>query len=132
MTPTPFTTYLTTTIFNSVSTQFAVTLPHTLPQLEKKEKEMTTEQNRIAIAEACGFSNINSVCWRGHAALHERQIPDYFSDLNAMHEVEKVLTTEQWLSYWSFLSEVLKDTSILHADASQRAEAFGLTLNLWK
>jgi hypothetical protein len=49
-----------------------------------------------------------------------------------MHEAEKALTTEQWLSYWSFLSEVLKDTSILHATAAQRAEAFGLTLNLWK
>ena len=40
MNPTPFTTYLTTIIFNSVSTQFADTLPHPNPQQEK-ETQMT-------------------------------------------------------------------------------------------
>lgn len=105
---------------------------------------MTQEQKRIKIAEACGWKKghihgngvddevwihpVTQRCWLAELA----PLPNYFSDLNAMHEAEKVLTTEQWLSYWSFLSEVLKDTSILHADASQRAEAFGLTLNLWK
>lgn len=119
------------------------------PQQEKKEKEkeMIQEQKRIKIAEACGWREVRLSTQQEHHLKSYRTIvigrpsgsvsntkvaPDYFSDLNAMHEAEKVLTTEQWLSYWSFLSEVLKDTSILHATAAQRAEAFGLTLNLWK
>ena len=68
-------------------------------------------------------------------------LPNYFSDLNAMHEAEKVLGEKKIRSYAFILAQVL-DTSPtvdlddqflnIHATAAQRAEAFGLTLNLWK
>ena len=95
---------------------------------------MTQEQKRIKIAEACGFSNINSVCWRGNVALHERQIPNYPEDLNAMHEAEKVLIDRGNWSMCDYDRELTIMTSSWkwNATAAQRAEAFGLTLNLWK
>lgn len=58
--------------------------------------------------------------------------PDYFSDLNACHEMEKTLrnqftTIEE--SYWRNLAHVQPHP--IYATASQRAEAFGKTMNLW-
>lgn len=61
-----------------------------------------------------------------------KDVPDYPECLNAMHSAEKVLSPEQWLSYWIFLGTELQDLSVLHATARQRAEAFLRTLNLWK
>jgi hypothetical protein len=50
-----------------------------------------------------------------------------------VHELEKVLLgddIETWFIYDKYLAE--SDTKfILHATASQRAEALGLTLYLW-
>jgi hypothetical protein len=62
--------------------------------------------------------------------------PDYFNDLNAVHELEKVLTSLQWFNYSALLTKIVgpKDQEYylnLHATASQRAEALGLTLKLW-
>ena len=50
---------------------------------------------------------------------------DYTSDLNAMHEAEKVLSNNQWLDYVGALNQNVAAT------AAQRAEAFLKTLNLW-
>lgn len=56
---------------------------------------MTPEAQRIAIAEACGFSRapeyddtINvEKAWRCDGRLrYESDLPDYLNDLNAMHE----------------------------------------------
>lgn len=67
---------------------------------------MTPKQQRIAIAEACGWGEdgefIRNVIKR-HDERVERAyyqdrplpkggVPDYLHDLNAMHEVEKVLS----------------------------------------
>ena len=61
-----------------------------------------------------------------------KDIPDYLNDLNAMHEAEKALVEHPGL-YWFALAKVvggsLKDVAC--ATASQRAEAFLRTLNLW-
>jgi hypothetical protein len=79
---------------------------------------MTQEQKRIKIAEAVGKD------------------ADYFNDLNAMHEAEKVAG---FMSD-NFKGRKLKRTWCRHmggnlniwfATATQRAEAFGKTLNLW-
>ncbi len=114
---------------------------------------MTQEQKRIKIAEECGLFRIlplkrttrkgkddpnGVVLWycsehMGGAATYDK-LPDYFNNLNAMHEAEKLLTSSQWVSYWSFLEPLTcrpHNASILHATAAQRAEAFGHTLNLW-
>ena len=69
---------------------------------------MTPEEQRIAIAEACGFVKVpcpNSSL-AGNAPFHPQPktfwaesywgkdvvgVPDYLNDLNAMHEAEKIL-----------------------------------------
>jgi len=66
------------------------------------------------------------------------QPANYFADLNAMHEAEKVLTEDsQWDDYDFWLCRNAKPgelpfKSATHASAAQRAEAFLRTLNLWK
>lgn len=78
-------------------------------------------------------------------------LPDYPNDLNAMHEAEKLLLPDdaqysQWNFYAAELGRLtLNDNSrgwqplsnddcfpLLHASASQRAEAFLRTLELWE
>jgi hypothetical protein len=106
---------------------------------------MTPEAQLAAIASACpklACKNINGEwVWREQQSRRF----DPLNDLNAMHEVEKVLVEHHGL-YWFALAEVvsgfkreefdygneyfLKD--IACATAAQRAEAFLRTLNLWK
>jgi hypothetical protein len=107
---------------------------------------MNKEEQRIAIAEACGWKDCHeSENWAATiGTLHEVNgnqyalLADYLNDLNAMHEAEKILTENQ-LDYYA---EWLKDGNSSggfpsqlchwHATAAQRAEAFLKTLNLWK
>ena len=89
---------------------------------------MTPQQQRIAIAEACG-----TMQWS--YALPTKcigaSVPDYLNDLNAMHEAEKVLDYNE-------LREMEDSVSFqfavypFHATAAQRAEAFLRTLGLWQ
>jgi hypothetical protein len=85
---------------------------------------------RIAIA--CGWKDIQRGPYDG--ALFGRQnthqlriVPDYHSDLNAMHEAEKMLSEKQWdtfeLNVWGCK---------IHATAPQRAEAFLRTIGQWE
>lgn len=115
--------------------------------------ELTQEEKRIKIAEACGWKcayisgNGAIVAWRGDAPrckeIYGRgaeEIPDYFNDLNDMHEAEKVLRPKQtpipegwekWDFYSSMLEDLTGDDDGTHATAFQRAEAFGIALGLW-
>ena len=93
---------------------------------------MTPEQQRIAIAEACGWTTKHKGLWverlQTYAAL-----PNYLNDLNAMHELEGILTNEQIEVYCSFLQK--PQWGIwwgIHATAAQRAEAFIRTIGKWK
>lgn len=63
-----------------------------------------------------------------------RNAPYYLSDLNEMHEAEKVLTYDQRRKYVSIIFNlpVSECESSMFATAAQRAEAFLRTLNLWK
>ena len=102
---------------------------------------MTPEQQRVKIAEACGwrcakhvaeFDKIHAtMCWIKPSAdeWQTQELPDYLNDLNAMHEAEKVLTYEQFDEYYVQLA--MKMVRPFHATATQRAEAFLKTLNLW-
>jgi hypothetical protein len=108
---------------------------------------MDKDQQRIAIAEACGWSEedarrgfktrsvvidgvrCNQICG---------QIPDYLNDLNAMHEAEKVIRNKpnkrngQVYSYvYESILSTLTGGDPIYATAAQRAEAFLKTLNLW-
>lgn len=72
--------------------------------------------------------------WRkGKRYVYVDSIPDYFNDLNAMHEAEKVLTNNQRGDYSIKLQTITGGEWFLcyHATAAQRAEALGRTLNLW-
>ena len=65
-------------------------------------------------------------------------IPDYFNDINAMHEAESILDDLQQCQFCDALFRLMNSPDgvsefmKVHATASQRAEAFGITLNLWK
>jgi len=102
---------------------------------------MTPEQQQDAIAEACGWrkttarhpssGNIVTVWTDGKSAWGSRRLPDYLSDLNAMHEAEKILNKDQKRHYaCAKLRGGVFDA--VHSTAAQRAEAFLKTLSLWK
>lgn len=97
---------------------------------------MTTTEMRIAIAEKLGivvradgswYRNTSTGCEDGHNF-------DPLSDLNAMHEAEKVLQDKDypygtWICYLSELCQICKGAPFAyHATAAQRAEAFCRTL----
>ena len=103
-----------------------------------KLTDLTPEQKRIAIAEACGYVNVHKFDkWKeggpmrdgtligdetGKRPRRRAYIPDYLNDLNAMHEAEKTLTAEQWHEYDRLMP--LRDPQKIHATAAQRADAF--------
>ena len=106
---------------------------------------MTPEQQRIAIAEACGWTVLEPevkpaiiYLWAlRQGFIHEENreiIPDYLNDLNAMHEAEKTLTDKAHEEFRLNLYEVLGDDSrlIVSSTAAQRAEAFLLTIRKWE
>ncbi len=112
---------------------------------------MNHEQQRIKIAEACGWKIPESCKKSGcleHGLLPEPKgivvtapIPDYLNDLNAMHEAEKHLTKDQCYLYYRILFDsdgtygrVLHTHHwhLIRATAAQRAEAFLRTLGLWE
>jgi hypothetical protein len=110
---------------------------------------MTQEEKRIKLAEAGGWTKFYE-SWTGQKKAcipNDSQIlplPDYFNDLNAVHELEK--TIERLCKegdYWFHLRELcaFPDAesdwnkvyffTAVHATAAQRCEAIGKTLNLW-
>ena len=116
---------------------------------------MTEEAQNIAIAEACGKQHCPSCPDVGYYGVGDPyngdfeqcefcytvedsifNAPNYTTDLNAMHEAEKVLGPMQFQDYFSNLAKPFSsDTSPhwheIHSTAAQRAEAFLRTLNLW-
>ena len=120
---------------------------------------MNPEQQRIAIAEACGWSHkalCNETYWwhdENNKSLPlsddgMRVCPDYLNDLNAMHEAEKVLWnfgdamefTNQLVGIvcsargfrWDKGTQDDHLMCLSHATASQRAEAFLRTIGKWE
>ncbi len=84
---------------------------------------MKPEQQRIAIAEACGWTDIAAdypvnpddgdfyILWPSGVIPGKQEkratLPDYLNDLNAMHEAEKVLTWQQTHEYAAHLIEIV-------------------------
>lgn len=111
---------------------------------------MTPEKQRLAIASVCGWhekpephGSFNASAWwqnEHRYPSYEMPVPNYPEDLNAMHEAEKVLSTNPeytqqhaFNNYAYLLIEVCKhQCSAVHATAAQRAEAFLKTLHLWE
>lgn len=100
---------------------------------------MTPEQQRIAIAEACGWHSFTSSKLSGKPPLLNsdlQPLPDYLNDLNAMRAAEKRLTDVQKREYIKQLVAVVNESEwskwpTATATASQRAEAFLKTIGEW-
>jgi hypothetical protein len=97
---------------------------------------VSPEEQRIAIAEACGWHTITFD--RGWIKTGDGEvqatIPNYPNDLNAMHGAVKILTDSEYQDYCAYVSRgtgLCRPRSI-DASAAERAEAFLKTLNLWK
>jgi len=101
---------------------------------------MTQEEKRIMLAKYA-FSQIPDQKW-----VLVKLLPDYFNDLNAVHELEKVLTKEQREEYAMVLVHHISGGGLATVDgytnyddacdvitvtAALRAEVLGITLNLW-
>jgi len=91
---------------------------------------MTPEQQRIVIAQACGWTDTQII----DGKYGQTDVPDYLNDLNAMHEAEKVLTYEQGgkMTLWIQRMTCAGYGPQLFATASQRAEAFLRTIGKWE
>ena len=95
---------------------------------------MTKEEQRIAIAEACGWKT----GYRDPEAWHP--LPDYLNDLNAMHEALRTLNEDQMVSMDHHLDVVVGNGKqglnyeyfLWSATAAQLAEAFLFTIGKWK
>lgn len=108
---------------------------------------MTDEQINVAIAEACGWTDIHDSGvshqpkFLGYPPLGEWQkwkffsLPNYCNDLNAMHVAENVLNTDELFEkYYLALYDITQSTRWwpVCATAQQRAEAFLRTLGRWE
>ncbi len=115
---------------------------------------MKAEAQRVVIAEACGWVYYPEhnhgfggwgCCKIGQPVTSCDRIPDYLSDLNAMHEAEKVFYSDpdKSVRYAEFILDVLEIPHAFvgggrcafltnHATAAQRAEAFLRAIGKWE
>ena len=105
---------------------------------------MTPERQRVAIAEACGLTNVAPMIVKN--VKHEGDditvgiwsddgwVPQYLNDLNACHEMEKVLKGGMRSKYDAELTLICsRDYNFIwESTASQRAEAFLRTIGKWE
>lgn len=121
---------------------------------------MNQEQKRIRIAESRGWTDVRrtrmfgcGLVLRGFEHFKNagvpvstrENIPDYFGDLNACHELENTLTEEQFDMFQKGLANLVDGAPFelyrhwsdvggfrtVSAEAALRAEAYGKTLGLW-
>ena len=97
---------------------------------------MTDEQINQAIAEACGWTQVNAAHRSGRAPNAEyvgsEFIPNYCADLNVMHEAEKTILKNHhiWTAYYYNIAAGTKLS--VHATARKKAEAFLRALGKWE
>ena len=90
---------------------------------------MTDDQINIAIAESLGWKLLANNRWTKPCGIYA-DLPNYTSDLNACHEFEKALNTDDaHMYYWRLKQEI--GWEYASATARQRCEAYLKTLNLW-
>jgi len=103
---------------------------------------MTKEQQRIKIAEACGWTRLFQAYGDlyGDKEKPQQRVPNYPEDLNACHEMEQWLkgTLEQYHNdpvihrRWKEYQYLLMKRFGASATAAQRCEYFLRVLNLWE
>ena len=98
---------------------------------------MNDNEINIAIAEACGWVAMpDGPDYLPPGSLKTQMVPSYTTDLNAMHEAEKVLSPLCRAEYAIALADITNRRGVeldyVGATAQQRAEAFLRTLGKWK
>lgn len=119
---------------------------------------MTPEEQRIAIAEACGWKTPNPRHYTKSTPVHPLwkhrpewdgvkhsatsspvAIPDYLNDLNAMAQAEATVPyklqpvlVDKLKRFVMRYEEGVSDWDVYTATADQRAEAFLRTIGKWK
>jgi len=120
---------------------------------------MTPQQQQIAIAEACGWTDIRRQrLYAGDQDLwgnkliggekHRNRLPDYLNDLNAMHEAKRALLDKGLMLEfvnllvviicyakgisWSGITTDDRQMLIANATAAQEAETFLKVFKLWE
>jgi hypothetical protein len=113
--------------------------------------EVTPDAQRIAIAEACGWTEVSDWGEGGINGKHPTEpwvevIPDYLNDLNAMNDALITMSDDQWARYVKILSGETAEESllptyywqledvldILQATNSTQAQAFLIAIDKWK
>ena len=110
-------------------------------------KYMKDNEMRIAIAETCGWRHFDLSPQQDYAWMkptgetaNKSDMPYYLNDLNAMHEVESLLTNTELDSMHEHLAHVMDTMNsqvndrkhIWRSTARQHAEAFLRAKNLYK
>lgn len=117
------------------------------PRLAYGYSYMTKDKQRITIAKTCGWrfspyaapemEEVAILSWiRPNGADWQPEcLPDYLNDLNAMHEAEKEIIARNKMNgfdgYENTLCGIIDNGNCVNATASQKAEAFLRTLDLW-
>ena len=100
---------------------------------------MNKEAQRIAIAESVGI-HLHDGDHAPSNYMFVTDLPDYLNDLNAMHEVEKILSDNNRMKFRGELVEMMRPKYgfesacllAIHATAAQRAEAYIRTIGKWE
>jgi len=102
---------------------------------------MTATEINKAIAEICDWYPYqdadNKTRWKNRVTKSdEDECPNYYGDLNAMHEAENGMNQHKTGAYNRILFNIVKDTTPnkywWHATAPQRCEAFLRTFDKWE
>jgi hypothetical protein len=109
---------------------------------------MSPEAQRIAIAEACGWSHVRRTGpkpWDSlvgtsgqfaYAGAGFETVPDYLGNLNAMHEAEKTACRNGYAMAEAIHAQLVEicgsEIDAAFATAAHRAESFLRALNLWE
>jgi hypothetical protein len=110
---------------------------------------MNPEQQRIVIAEICGWRLVDDnpdfyPYWEDPegnmiaVGFASHRLPDYLADLNAIHEAEKTLSCNDKQKYLDILADAPREdiyytwADSVFATAAQRAEAFLRAVGRWK
>lgn len=93
---------------------------------------MNAEAQRIAIAEACGWT-ADSWCLMPNGWIFADIVPDYLTDLNAMHFAEQSIRRDHdvYGLYLSHLNRTAPECRV-HATPAQKAEAFLRAIGKWE
>ena len=99
---------------------------------------MKIEKQQRAIERICGWEAMPEGHYHPDNPIGQTK-PDYLNDLNACHEMEKVLTEKGVNEWWSYVAFINRHNprpfgteTAVHATAAQRCEAFLRTLGMWE